>query len=179
MATQRAPLRGETVVLRPTVPGDGDSLRGLLATPEVAAWWGPVPDGFPMEDDPDATRWSILVDDRIAGLIQFGEEPEPDYRHAWVDVFLDPRLHSRGLGSDAVATLCRHLVDERRHHRITIDPAAANAPAIRCYEKAGFRPVGVMRAAWRDPAFAWRDVLLMELVVLPGDGQTPDPPSAG
>ncbi len=165
-------LRGEKVVLRRTVPADGDSLRTLLATPEVGAWWGPVPDGFPMQDDPDATRWSILLEDGIAGLIQFGEEPEPDYRHAWIDVFVDPARHSRGLGTDAVTTLCRHLVEERGHHRITIDPAAANATAIRCYEKAGFRPVGVMRSAWRDPAtLAWRDVLLMELVVLPAAAQ--------
>src|SRR4051794_25838027 len=98
-------LRGDAVVLRRMAPADGDALRALLATPEVRAWWGPVPDGFPIEDDPDATRWSILHEDRIAGLIQFGEEPEPDYRHAWVDIFVDPRLHSRGLGSDAVATL--------------------------------------------------------------------------
>jgi len=165
-------LRGEKVVLRRTVPADAGSLRELLATPEVGAWWGPVPADFPMEDDPDATRWSILLEDRIAGLVQFGEEPEPDYRHAWIDVFVDPALHSRGLGTDAVATLCRHLLDGRGHHRITIDPAADNDAAIRCYEKAGFRRVGVMRSAWRDPTtFAWRDVLLMELVVLPEDAR--------
>ena len=41
---------------------------------------------------------------------------------------------------------------------------ADNVAAIRCYAKAGFRPVGVMRAAWRDRRGRWRDVLLMELV---------------
>ena len=160
------------VELRRTSTADGDALRALLGTPEVGAWWGPVPDGFPMQDDPDATRWSILLDGRIAGLIQFGEEPEPDYRHAWIDIFVDPRLHSRGIGSDALRTLSRHLFAERGHHRITLDPAADNAAAIRCYEKAGFGRVGVMRAAWRDPAsLRWRDVLLMELVVLPPEDE--------
>ena len=58
----------------------------------------------------------------------------------------------------------RHLIDERGHHRITIDPASENAAAIRSYEKAGFRPIGLMEAAWRDEDGTWRDTLLMELV---------------
>jgi aminoglycoside 6'-N-acetyltransferase len=168
-------LRGQTVVLRPTEAVDSETLRAMLATPEVSAWWGDVPPDFPMSDDPDVVRWTILHDDRIAGLIQFAEEPEPEYRHASVDLFVDPALHSRGLGTDATRTLCRHLTEARRHHRITIDPAAANTAAIRCYEKAGFRPVGVMHAAWRDRESVWQDMLLMELVVAPADRRHPRP----
>jgi aminoglycoside 6'-N-acetyltransferase len=67
------------------------------------------------------------------GLIQFGEEHEPRYRHATIDLFLDPELHGRGLGSEALRRVVRHLIDERGHHRITIDPATANAAAIRSY----------------------------------------------
>jgi aminoglycoside 6'-N-acetyltransferase len=120
-------------------------------------------DDFPF-DEPEATRFAVVLDGEVEGLVQFGEEPEPDYRHAWIDLFLDPRVHGGGLGTDALRTLARYLIEERGHHRITIDPAADHAAAIRCYEKAGFRPVGVMRAAWRDPQGDWRDVLLMELV---------------
>ena len=59
----------------------------------------------------------------------------------------------------------RHLIDDRGHHRITIDPAAANAAAIRAYEKAGFRAVGILRAYERDPdGVGWHDGLLMELI---------------
>ncbi|MGH8571052.1 MAG: hypothetical protein ACREX8_00550 [Gammaproteobacteria bacterium] len=66
-------------------------------------------------------------------------------------------------------------MEERGDHRVTIDPAAANAAAIRCYEKAGFRRVGVMRSAWRDPAtLAWRDVRLREMVGLPAEAQAGD-----
>ena len=73
----------------------------------------------------------IEVDGAVAGLIQFWEEPEPKYRHAGIDVFLDPALQGQGLGTDAVRRVVRHLIDDRGHHRITIDPAAANAAAIR------------------------------------------------
>jgi aminoglycoside 6'-N-acetyltransferase len=59
----------------------------------------------------------------------------------------------------------RLLFDERGHHRITIDPAADNSAAIRCYEKVGFRRVGVMRRYERDVGGAgWHDGLLMELL---------------
>ncbi|MDX6639590.1 MAG: hypothetical protein QOF12_601, partial [Solirubrobacteraceae bacterium] len=53
---------------------------------------------------------------------------------------------------------------ERGHHRITIDPALANARAIRCYEAVGFRPVGVTRRSERAPDGSWEDGLLMELL---------------
>jgi aminoglycoside 6'-N-acetyltransferase len=45
------------------------------------------------------------------------------------------------------------------------DPAAANATAIRSYERVGFRPVGVMRRYQIDPASGdWADSLLMDLL---------------
>ena len=102
----------------------------------------------------------------MAGMIQYGEEPEPDYRHAWVDIFVDPARGRSGIGTDAIRALVRHLTADRGHHRITIDPALDNVAAIGCYEKAGFRCVGTMEAAERDAGTGrWRDVLLMELVV--------------
>ena len=63
-----------------------------------------------------------------------------------------------------VVCLARHLLAERGHHRITIDPAAANTAAIRTYEKVGFRPVGVMRLYEQGPDGTWHDGLLMELL---------------
>jgi aminoglycoside 6'-N-acetyltransferase len=162
-----AELRGERVVLRPLEPGDAPTLREIHLAPEVARWWGRMEDGFPF-DEPQSTRFTVLVESDVAGMVQYGEEKEPDYRHAWIDLFLDPPIHGRGFGTDAVATLARHLFEERGHHRITIDPAAHNHGAIRSYEKAGFERVGVMRSAWRDPEGLWRDALLMELVKLSG-----------
>jgi aminoglycoside 6'-N-acetyltransferase len=153
------------LVLRPLAPGDEAELRRILETPEVAIWWDAPDEGFPWTDEPDATRLAIEVDGAVGGMIQYWEEPEPKYRHAGIDLFLDPALHGRGLGTEAVRRVARHLVEERGHHRITIDPAAANAAAIRAYEKAGFRPVGVMHQYERDVGGdGWHDGLLMELL---------------
>src|SRR5439155_10134785 len=140
-------------------------LRRILATPEVRRWWDDPNPGFPWTDDPEATRLTIEVDSAVAGLIQFSEELDPKYRHAGIDLFLDPALHGRGLGTEALRRVVRHLIDERGHHRITIDPAAANVAAIRTYEKVGFRRVGVMRRYERDTGGeGWHDGLMMELL---------------
>jgi aminoglycoside 6'-N-acetyltransferase len=153
------------MVIRPLADSDAAELRRIHSLPEVARWWGMPPEGFPWRDDPEATRQTIEVDATIAGLIDFWEEPTPKYRHATIDLFLDPAFHGRGLGTEAVKCVVRQLIDERGHHRITIDPASTNAAAIRAYEKAGFKAVGVMRRYERDAdGDGWHDGLLMELI---------------
>ncbi len=112
---------------------------------------------------------AVLIDGEVAGMIQYYEEPDPEARHADVDVFLDPARHGRGYGTDAMRTIVQHLVEERGHHRVTLSTDPRNAAALRCYEKVGFRPVGITRASrWDDLAGRWVDELLMDLVVLPG-----------
>ena len=102
----------------------------------------------------------------MAGMIQYSEENDPKYRHAAIDIFLDPVVHGRGYGRDAVRALARHLVRDRGHHRLVIDPAADNEAAIRSYSAVGFRPVGVMRCYERDAdGGGWHDGLLMDLLV--------------
>jgi aminoglycoside 6'-N-acetyltransferase len=157
------------VILRPLEPGDVAELRRIRETPEVSRWWDAPEEGFPLTDEPEATRFAIEVDGAVAGMVQYSEEEEPKYRHASIDLFIDPSLHARGLGSEAVRRVVRILIEERGHHRITIDPATENVAAIRAYEKAGFKPVGVMRQSERDSdGNGWHDSLLMELVVDPG-----------
>ncbi|WP_370409884.1 GNAT family N-acetyltransferase [Streptomyces fradiae] len=161
-------LQGALVVLRPTTTEDVPALAAIRATPEVRARWR---GGEDLEaeiaadlEDPDSHAFTVRHGQRIVGMIQWYAEDDPDYRHAGIDVFLDPAVHGGGLGTDAVRTLARHLVDDHGHHRLVIDPAADNAAAIRCYEKVGFRPVGVMRRYERGPDETWHDGLLMDLL---------------
>jgi aminoglycoside 6'-N-acetyltransferase len=150
--------------LRALTPADGPELLRLHREPAVAEWWGaPGPD-FP-DEDPSAHRLVIDYGGRLAGMIQYFEEQDPDYRHAMVDVFIDPSLHGRGIGTDALRQAVAHLVGERGHHRITIDPAADNAPAIHTYGKVGFTPVGTLHCYERNhDGVGWHDCLLMEYV---------------
>jgi aminoglycoside 6'-N-acetyltransferase len=158
------------VTLRPLEEADIPELTRIIQTPAVARWWD---DGAPWEG-PDVTMLTIVTGDRIAGLIQYGEELDRKYRHASIDIFVDPALHGHGIGTEAIRQLARHLIEKRGHHRITIDPAAHNHQAIRAYEKAGFTPVGVMRKYERNMTTGeWHDGLLMELVGAPPEDGAP------
>ena len=91
------------------------------------------------------------------GAIQWSEETEPDYRHASIDIYLDPAVHGRGLALDAVRTSGPPpRSSEVGHHRIVIDPAADNAAAIASYAKVRLPPgrhhAAVRAGARRDLA---------------------------
>lgn len=155
------------MTLRPAGPEDAPALAAIRATPEVARWWGPA--GAPAEiaadlGEPDKEVFAILAEGRVVGAIQWYAEQDPEFRHAGLDLYLDPAVHNQGLGTDAVRTLARHLITAHGHHRLIIDPAAANTAAVRTYRKVGFRPVGTLRKYWRDPDGVWQDGLLLDLL---------------
>ena len=165
MASHAIALEGRRVVLVPLTAEHADAIRAIRATPEVSLRWADD-DGFPLDDEPEATRFAVLLrdDPRPRGHVQYSEENTPGYRHASIDIFLDPEIHGRGYGREVVATVAAHLIDDRGHHRLTIDPAADNAPAIACYAAVGFRPVGRMRKYERGPDGTFHDGLLMDLL---------------
>jgi aminoglycoside 6'-N-acetyltransferase len=138
----------------------------IQAQPSVAARWG-APDEADLRAEQDGSEgvvaYAVELDSDLVGLIEYSEEDDPMYRCAGIDIFLSEAVQGRGLGTDAVRTLARYLVHERGHHRLTIDPAADNLPAIRAYEKVGFQPVGVVRQYERLPGGDWHDGLLMDL----------------
>ena len=158
-------LVGVQVLLRPSSADDVSELLRIRRTPEVRFRWGNDEARDWPFDDPADVPLTIWLDERIGGFIQYGEETEPGYRHATIDIFVDPTLHGRGIGRDAIRTLARHLITDRGHHRIVIDPAADNEAAIRCYAAVGFRRVGLMRRYERDfDGAGWHDGLLMDLL---------------
>jgi aminoglycoside 6'-N-acetyltransferase len=160
-------LTGAFAHLRRLTRHDLDAVLAVLQDPTVARWWGSY-DRARVEAEYGASEGSveylIEVDGIVAGFIQYSEEEDPDYRHASIDIALTSRYQGRGIGPDAIRTLSAFLFDERGHHRITIDPAAANENAIRAYESVGFRRVGVMRNYEREPDGTWHDGLLMDML---------------
>jgi len=159
-------FRGERVLLRPARDGDVPALMAVLRDPEVAPWWGDYDEGRLRADmnDPGAEMFVVEIEGGVIGLLQVVEENEPDYRHAALDISLRSDRHHQGLGQETLRVAIDYLIDERGHHRFTIDPAAENDRAIRCYTAVGFRPVGVMRRYERAPDGRWRDSLLMDLL---------------
>jgi aminoglycoside 6'-N-acetyltransferase len=160
-------LHGERVTLRPLEAADAPRLGEIAAEPEVRRWWLGLTEEDILEKtgpDEDDLVFAIELDGEVIGLAQAGEETDPEYRHASIDLFLGSAWNGQGLGSDTIRTLARHLFDILGHHRITIDPAAANERAIRSYERVGFRRVGVMRRYERSVDGEWHDGLLLDLL---------------
>lgn len=160
-------LRGARVTLRAAEKSDVPELARIRATPEVRARWRGGDDlaaeVLEAIEEGGPRCLTVELEGRIAGAIQWAVEDDPEYRHASIDIYLDPAVHGRGVGEDAVRTLATHLVDDEGFHRLVIDPAADNAAAIRCYTKVGFKPVGIMRQYERDET-GWHDGLLMDLL---------------
>jgi aminoglycoside 6'-N-acetyltransferase len=161
------PLDGRRVHLRPAEPRDEAPFLAILTDPTVDRWWqavDPAADAHEKATQDEIAVWAIEVDGAVVGLIQADEETDPQYRHASIDIVLAGSAQDRGLGSDAVRTVARWLLDARGHHRVTIDPAAANERAIRAYSRVGFRPVGILRNYEGARDGTWHDGLLMDLL---------------
>lgn len=165
----RPRLVGKRVAIRPGRTEDAAVLREIRGEPSVTCWWGepePLPEIIQLLTGPPGEEILLVVevDGRIAGGIQYAEENEPNYRHAGIDIFLSTAYQGRGIGAEALWLLARFLVDDRHHHRLTIDPAAANSRAIRSYERVGFKHVGILRQYERGPDGTFHDGLLMDLL---------------
>jgi len=160
-------LHGARVTIRPVDADDSAALVAIRTSPEVARWWDPPAPDWPMNPT-SSRRYTVLLDDQVVGFVQWYENDDAEYRHAGIDVFVDPNHHRRGLGRETVTVVLRHLLDDVGHHRVVIDPAADNTAAIACYRASGFREVGVMRFYQRHAGTGdWHDGLLMEHVVHP------------
>lgn len=158
-------LRGERVLLRPGRPEDAERLLRIRNEPGVLRWWGYADIDEIREEFIEVEEGFVIeADGSVVGAIQYHEENEPMYRHAGMDIFLTNSRQGEGLGTEAMRLLTRYLFEERGHHRLTIDPAAENAAAIRAYERVGFRAVGIMRRYERGPDDVWRDGLLMDML---------------
>ena len=157
-------LTGRRLTLRTATADDAARLISIRNEPEVVRWWGDLGPGEMEDFVADERTLVIEITGDVVGALQYEEEDDPMYRHAGIDAYLTTSRHGQGLGSEAVRVLARYLIEERDHHRLTIDPAVDNVAAIRAYEKVGFRAVGVMRAYERGPNGTWRDGLLLEML---------------
>ena len=161
-------LAGRRVRSRPIDHSDRARIVRIRRTEAVVRWWRG--DDLDVEFDEDVAQGDLFQfaiespAGTVVGMIQFSEEGGDEYRHASVDLFVDPAVHRQGIGSDAIITLADYLFDGLGHHRLVIDPSVDNEAAIACYSKVGFERVGVMRAYERRTDGTWSDGLLMDML---------------
>lgn len=172
-------LRGPRVTVRPTKEADVDRFHAIIREPSVARWFGDYDRDRVMREylansapgGQVLRSFAIELDGVVIGAVQYWEEPDPDYRHAGLDIFLTTRQQGEGIGPEVLWLMARYLFDDLGHHRITIDPATDNERAIKAYTSIGFKPVGAMRAYERGQDGTWHDNLLMDM--LAGDLRAP------
>jgi len=159
-------LRSARLTLRPAREGELEMLaEAIAADPAAGVRWSTNPaTNLGWFSDECVGFLVIEFEGKAAGVIDFEEQCDPAYRSAGIDIALLLPYAGKGLGTEAVQLLAAWLVDERGHHRLTIDPAADNAPAIHTYEKVGYRPIGIARRYERGSDGRWHDNLLMDLL---------------
>lgn len=135
-------IRGEHTSLRPATDADLDLLVAWFADPGVYAHW----DGAPKSRAQVVAEGYTGGDRPATEPVGYIQSCPDDATCGGIDLFLVPAARGRGLGPDAARALVRHLVGERGWRRVTVDPAVANARAIRAWEKAGF----VFERDWPD-----------------------------
>jgi aminoglycoside 6'-N-acetyltransferase len=159
-------LTGPRVMLRPLGDDDLAPLAAVMASPEVHEWWGPLGSPEQLREDLLSGTYVFAIEagGDLAGWLSAVEDNDENWRSAAIDIILAGPYQDRGLGTEALRLVITWLIDVRGHRRLTIDPAAANARAIRAYEAVGFRPVGIMREVELGIDGAWHDGLLMDLL---------------
>ena len=83
-----------------------------------------------------------------------------------------PGGRDRGLGTEATRLIVGYGFERLGLHRISLEVYAFNPRARRAYEKAGFRPEGVLRESLRYDG-EWIDATVMSILAPewpPGDG---------
>jgi RimJ/RimL family protein N-acetyltransferase len=158
-------IPGERMTLRLPTGADVAPLAGILHESEVSRWWV----GYTIErvraeivDSGDALVMEI--DGRVAGAIFLYPNEDVEYRHTVIHLFLGADWYRKRYGAEALTLVIGHLASIG-HHRFTLDPNVNNEPAIRSYERLGFRRVGVLREYQLRPEGHWEDGLLMDLVL--------------
>jgi aminoglycoside 6'-N-acetyltransferase len=135
---------------RPMTADDLPLIRRWLETPHVAEWWHDPAEQFELVSSdlghPDMAQLIVAAQARPFAYLQcynlsawdagFGEQPAGT---RGLDQFIGEQdMLGRGHGSAFIRAFAERLLANGTP-RVVIDPAPANARAIRAYEKAGFQ----------------------------------------
>jgi aminoglycoside 6'-N-acetyltransferase-1b/aminoglycoside 6'-N-acetyltransferase-2 len=153
------------VTLRLMTEADLGMLHEWLNRPHIVEWWGGEEARPSLEEVRQHYLPRVLAQEGVTAYIaMLGTEPigyAQSYvamgsGDGWWEGETDPGVRGidqslanaadlgRGLGTALVRALVSHLFSDPTVTRIQTDPSPDNHRAIRCYEKAGFVPQGVI-----------------------------------
>ena len=167
-----APLQGRLIRLRAIEESDLEWINDHFWNTEitrflVAVWPEPIEGTRAFLERMRASDGSmgLLIETNAGervGVCSL-ESAERRARTAELGIWIDEAHWSKGLGTDAVRTLCRFGFREMNLARIALHVYDFNLRGVRAYEKAGFREEGRLR---RDQFVDGRqvDVIVMGLL---------------
>ena len=160
-----------TITFHPFTEADLPTFHEWLARPHVREWWGDeetleairaayrphlAPAGTLPLDAPGGVLHYVVREGGVpVGFIQAYRVMAPDHAPAgwWPDetdpcalgidqfIALPDRL-GQGLGTRMIRAFLAWLFEDPRVTKVQTDPDPANARAVACYRRAGFRDVG-------------------------------------
>lgn len=119
-----------------------------------------------------------LVAERGGAVLGFAYanlfRPRPAYRYALEDsIYLAPAAQRQGAGRLMLAELIARCEAWGARQMIAVIGDSANAASIGVHRACGFRVIGLMRSSgWKFEQ--WRDVVLMQRPLGPGDQEPPE-----
>jgi len=151
-------IPGERIYLRGVERDDLDRCHAWMSDPGLRAT---LAQRYPMSlareadwiervtrgQDPSELTFAICLRESgrhigNCGLVQI----DRDNRNAVLGILIgEADCRGKGLGEDAVRTLCRFAFDELDLHKICLEAYAFNEGPIRTYERVGFRREGLLR----------------------------------
>lgn len=143
--TPKGSIEGKAVSLIPATDDHLPLLAEWFADPEFVRNWG----GRPLTREEVAAKYTGRRRPAVVSLLVLRGGDPVGYaqyvtsgpREGGIDMVLLPHAQGQGYGPDAARALVRHLLTVVGWDRVTVDPEAANRPAIRAWSKAGFRTV--------------------------------------
>jgi RimJ/RimL family protein N-acetyltransferase len=118
--------------------------RAWLQKPHVAEWWHHEPESVIRErlrQHDHRYLFIPAIDGQPAGYVQV-YQAESDPATLGLDMFIgEERYLRQGYGSAILKAVVDFLLVESDIQQLIVDPNPKNQHAIRCYQKAGFKPV--------------------------------------
>jgi RimJ/RimL family protein N-acetyltransferase len=155
---ERAPLRGDHVLLRPLVAADARGLYAATHPPqgELSLWTymsdGPYADADDLrraliaaEASEDPLFLAIVRDGRVLGRASY-MRITPEFGVIEIgNIVLAPALQRKTAATEAIYLLARHAFDELGYRRLEWKCNALNAASRRAADRFGFTFEGVFR----------------------------------
>ncbi|MBO1722210.1 GNAT family N-acetyltransferase [Extibacter sp. GGCC_0201] len=96
-------------------------------------------------DENETFAFAVTADSKVIGSIGVFRQQNIHRRTAELGYYIAEEYWGRGLMTEAVTQVCRHVFENSDIIRIYAEPFAYNAASCRVLEKAGFKYEGTLR----------------------------------